>query len=314
MTTATPTPTATLQDEIRRLARERNAVILAHNYQVPEVQDVADYVGDSLGLSREAAATDADAIVFCGVHFMAETAAILSPDKTVLIPDPDAGCSLAASITADQLRAWKAEHPGAVVVSYVNTTAEVKAETDYCCTSGNAKAVIEAIPADREILFCPDMFLGMWLEKVTGRKLNVWLGECHVHAGIRPADIERWQDEAPDAELLVHPECGCASQCMAFANGRTHILSTEGMVRFAEGSPKDRFLVATETGILHRLAKEVPGKRFEAVSERAICRYMKMITLEKLRDSLRDRKHVVTVDPEIADRARGAIQRMVEIA
>src|SRR5207302_1574618 len=298
-----------MQDEVKALARERDAVILAHNYQVPEVQDVAGYVGDSLGLSREAAATDAEAIVFCGVHFMAETAAILAPDKTVLIPDPDAGCSLAASITAEQLRTWKAEHPGAVVVSYVNTTAEVKAETDYCCTSGNAKAVIEAIPADREILFCPDMFLGMWLERVTGRRLNVWLGECHVHAGIRPADIERWQADAPDAELLVHPECGCASQCMAFANDRTHILSTEGMVKFAKASPKERFLVATETGIIHRLQKEAPEKRFEAVSERAICKYMKMITLEKLRDSLRDWKHVVTVDPEVAERARGAIER-----
>ena len=311
MTTAEIT---TMSEESRTLAEERSAVILAHNYQVPEVQDVADYVGDSLGLSREAAATDADAIVFCGVHFMAETAAILSPDNTVLIPDPDAGCSLAASITADQLRAWKAEHPGAVVVSYVNTTAEVKAETDYCCTSGNAKAVIEAIPADREILFCPDMFLGMWLENVTGRKLHVWLGECHVHAGIRPADIDRWQTDAPDAELLVHPECGCASQCMAFANERTHILSTEGMIRFARQSPKDRFLIATETGIIHRLQKEAPEKRFEAVSERAICKYMKMITLEKLRDSLRDWKHVVTVEQEIADRARGAIERMVAIA
>jgi quinolinate synthase len=304
---------ATMQDEVRALARERDAVILAHNYQVPEVQDVADFVGDSLGLSREAAATDAEAIVFCGVHFMAETAAILAPDKTVLIPDLDAGCSLAASIDAQQLREWKAEHPDAVVVSYVNTTAEVKAESDYCCTSGNAKSVIQAIPADREILFLPDMFLGLWLERVTGRKLRIWLGECHVHAGIRPADIERWQAEAPDAELLVHPECGCASQCMAFGNDRTHILSTEGMVRFAQDSPKNRFLVATETGILHRLSKEAPGKTFEAVSEKAICKYMKMITLEKLRDSLRHWKHVVTVEPEIAERARGAIERMVAI-
>src|SRR5213075_3154603 len=305
---------AGLQAEVRRLAEERGAVILAHNYQVPEIQDVAHYVGDSLGLSRQAAAADADTIVFCGVHFMAETAAILSPDKTVLIPDPKAGCSLASSITAEQLRAWKAEHPGAVVVSYVNTTAEVKAESDYCCTSGNAKAVIESIPEDREILFLPDMYLGLWLEKVTGRKLRIWLGECHVHAGIRPADIERWQADAPDAELLVHPECGCASQCMAFGNGRTHILSTEGMIRFARQSPKKRFLVATETGIIHRLNKEAPEKRFEAVSEKAICRYMKMITLEKLRDSLRDWKHVVTVEPEIAERARGAIERMVEIS
>ena len=311
MTTAEIT---TIQDEVKALAREREAVILAHNYQVPEVQDVADFVGDSLGLSREAAATDSEAIVFCGVHFMAETAKILSPDKTVLIPDLDAGCSLAASITAEQLRDWKAEHPGAVVVSYVNTTAEVKAESDYCCTSGNAKAVVEAIPADREILFLPDMFLGIWLERVTGRKLTIWLGECHVHAGIRPADIERWQDEAPDAELLVHPECGCASQCMAFGNDRTHILSTEGMINFAKDSPKSRFLVATETGILHRLNKEAPGKRFEAVSERAICKYMKMITLEKLHASLRDWKHEVTVEPEIAARARGAIERMVAIS
>jgi quinolinate synthase len=303
----------TLHEEARALARERNAVILAHNYQVPEVQDVADYVGDSLGLSRQAAATEADAIVFCGVHFMAETAAILSPDKTVLIPDLRAGCSLAASITAEQLRAWKAEHPGAVVVSYVNTTAEVKAESDYCCTSGNAQAVIEAIPADQEILFLPDLFLGLWLEKVTGRKLKIWLGECHVHAGIRPRDIVRWQEEAPDADLLVHPECGCASQAMAFANGRTKILSTERMVEHARSSPKQRFLVATEEGIIHRLKREAPGKTFQPVREGAVCRFMKTITLEKVRDSLRDWQYEVTVDPEIAARARGAIDRMIAL-
>jgi quinolinate synthase len=304
---------ASMHDEVRALALERGAVILAHNYQVPEVQDVADFVGDSLGLSRQAAATEAEAIVFCGVHFMAETAKILSPEKTVLIPDPDAGCSLAASITAEQLRTWKAENPGAVVVSYVNTTAEVKAETDYCCTSGNAKAVIEAIPRDHEILFLPDLYLGLWLEKVTGRKLNIWMGECHVHAGIRPADIERWQAEAPDAELLVHPECGCASQAMAFGNERTHILSTEGMINFARQSPKPRFIVATEIGIIHRLEKEAPGKRFAPVNRKAFCKYMKMITLEKLRDSLRDWKFDVTVEPEIAARARGAIARMVAL-
>src|SRR6266581_9802623 len=252
-----------IAEQIKTLAAEKHAVILAHNYQLPEVQDVADFVGDSLGLSHEAAASDASAIVFCGVHFMAETAAIVSPDKTVLIPDPDAGCSLAASITAAQLRAWKAEHPGAVVVSYVNTTAEVKAESDYCCTSGNAQAVIEAIPADREILFLPDLYLGLWLERVTGRKLQIWLGECHVHAGIRPADIERWQQQDPEAEFMVHPECGCASQAMAFGNERTHILSTEGMIDFSKQSPKERFLVATEIGIIHRLKKEAPGKVFE---------------------------------------------------
>ncbi len=303
----------TLAEEVRALARERDAVILAHNYQLPEVQDVADYVGDSLGLSRQAAATDASMILFCGVHFMAETAAILSPDKTVLIPDLRAGCSLASSIDADQLRAWKQEHPGGVVVSYVNTTAEVKAESDYCCTSGNARAVIEAIPPDREILFLPDMYLGLWLERVTRRKLKIWLGECHVHAGIRPADIERWQDEAPDAELLVHPECGCASQAMAFGNDRTHILSTEAMVDFARSSPKKRFVVATETGIIHRLNRDVPEKEFVAAREAAVCRFMKMITLEKARDALEEGKYVVTVEPEVAERARGAIDRMVAI-
>jgi quinolinate synthase len=303
----------TLHEEIRELAKTREAVILAHNYQRPEVQDVADYVGDSLGLSREAAATDAEVIVFCGVHFMAETAAILSPEKTVLLPDLGAGCSLAASITAEQLRDWKAQHPGAVVVSYVNTTAEVKAESDYCCTSGNARAVIDAIPADQEILFLPDMYLGLWLERVTGRKLTIWLGECHVHAGIRPSDIERWEREAPDAELLVHPECGCASQAMAFGSDRTKILSTEKMVDYARRSPTQRFLVATETGILHRLEKEAPGKRFEPVREDAVCRYMKVTTLEKVRDSLRDLQHEITVDPETAGKARLAIERMVSI-
>ena len=309
----TTTEAATLHEEIRALAQERDAVIIAHNYQRPEVQDVADYVGDSLGLSRQAAATEAKTIVFCGVHFMAETAAILSPDKTVLLPDLDAGCSLAASITAEQLRDWKAQNPGAVVVSYVNTTAEVKAESDYCCTSGNAQQVIEAIPEDRQILFLPDMYLGLWLERVTGRKLRIWLGECHVHAGIRPADIERWQSEAPDAELLVHPECGCASQAMAFGNERTQILSTEKMVDYARRSPKQRFLIATETGIIHRLEREAPGKRFEPVRQDAVCRFMKMTTLEKVRDSLRDLKHRVTVDPETATRARLAIERMVAI-
>jgi quinolinate synthase len=304
----------TLHEEIRELAREREAIILAHNYQRPEVQDVADVVGDSLGLSREAAATDAEVIVFCGVHFMAETAAILSPEKTVLLPDLGAGCSLAASITAEQLRDWKAQHPGAVVVSYVNTTAEVKAESDYCCTSGNARAVIDAIPADQEILFLPDMYLGLWLERVTGRKLTIWLGECHVHAGIRPSDIERWEREAPDAELLVHPECGCASQAMAFGSERTQILSTEKMVDYARRSPKQRFLVATETGILHRLEKEAPGKRFEPVREDAVCRFMKVTTLENVRDSLRNMQHEITVDPETAGRARLAIERMVSIA
>ena len=308
-----------MQDEVRALAAERDAVILAHNYQLPEVQDVADHVGDSLGLSQQAAATDSEVIVFCGVHFMAETAAILCPSRTVLIPDPDAGCSLAASIDAAALRRWREQYPDAVVVSYVNTTAEVKALSDYCCTSGNARKVIEAVPANREILFLPDMFLGSYLERVTGRKMRIWPGECHVHAGIRPADVLEALRADGDSELLVHPECGCASQCMYMAadhpelGERTHVLSTEGMVKRAQASSARRFVVATETGILHRLAKEAPDRRFEALSEKAICRYMKMITLEKLRDGLRDMRHRVTVEPSIADAARGAIQRMVEI-
>jgi quinolinate synthase len=317
--TLTDADVTELQAQVRALAAERNAVILAHNYQLPEVQDVADLVGDSLGLSQAAAGTEADVIAFCGVHFMAETAAILSPQRTVLIPDLEAGCSLAASIDADALRRWKAENPGAVVVSYVNTTAEVKAESDYCCTSGNARAVIEAVPADRDILFLPDMFLGAYLERITGRKMKVWPGECHVHAGIRGDDVSRMLDEHPQADLLIHPECGCASQCMyAAANdaniaGRTQVLSTEGMVGHVTRSDRREFVVATETGILHRLRRESPDRRFYAMSERAVCRYMKMITLPKLRDALRDMRHVVTVDPETAGRARGAIKRMVEI-
>jgi quinolinate synthase len=304
---------AALQAEVRRLARERNAVILAHHYQLPEVQAVADHVGDSLKLSRRAAATEADVIVFCGVHFMAETASILCPERTVLIPDLEAGCSLAASIDADRLRAWKAQYPGAVVVSYVNTSAEVKAESDYCCTSGNARAVIEAIPADREILFLPDLFLGVWLERVTGRRMHLWLGECHVHAGIRPADIDRVIAEDPAAELLVHPECGCTSQAIAFADERAHILSTEGMIAFARQSPATRFRVATETGILPGLRAAARGKVFEPVDPEAVCEYMKMITLEKVRDSLRDRVHEVRVPADVAVRARGAIDRMIAI-
>jgi quinolinate synthase len=312
-----PSDVAELSAEIRQLARERNAVILAHNYERGEVQDVADFVGDSLGLSQQAATTAADVIVFCGVHFMAETAAILSPAKTVLLPDLGAGCSLADTIDAAQLVAWKAQHPGAVVVSYVNTTAEVKAESDYCCTSGNAQAVIAAIPEDREILFLPDMFLGLWLERATGRRLTLWPGECHVHAGIRPADIAAIRERHPDAPLLVHPECGCASQCMTMAAdgelGDVQILSTEGMVRFARERKVAHAVIATETGILHRLRKELPGTDFSAVSEQAICRFMKLTTLEKVRTALREDVHRIEVPADVADRARGAIRRMLEL-
>ena len=318
-----PAQIARLQDEVRALAEERNAVILAHNYQVPEVQDVADVMGDSLGLSRQAASTDADVIVFCGVHFMAETASILSPEKTVLIPDPDAGCSLSDSIDADQLRAWKAEHPGAIVVMYVNTTAEVKAETDYCCTSSNAVQVVEHIRArygeDVEILFGPDMWLGAYVERVTGRRMHVWDGECHVHAGIRPADITAVRDAHPGAEFMIHPECGCTTQVMEYVAAgdvdpeRTHMLSTGGMLDFARDSEADTFIVATETGMLHPLAKENPGKSFVPANRAAACRYMKMITLPKLHATLRDLKPQVKVEPELAERARVPIERMVAI-
>jgi len=312
---------ATLSEEVRALAAERDAVILAHNYQVPEIQDVADFTGDSLALARHAAATDKPVIVMCGVHFMAETASILCPDKTVLLPDLEAGCSLAASINAEQLRKWKAQFPGAIVVSYVNTSAEVKAESDYCCTSGNARAVIEAIPEDQTILFAPDLFLGGYLERVTGRRMQVWPGECYVHAGIRPADLERARREHGDADLLVHPECGCASSCMYWAAtgdvdaARAHVLSTEGMIGHARTSPRREFVIATETGILHRLRKEVPDadKRFHAVSERAICRYMKLITLPKVLRALREDVHQVTVAEPVAARARRALERMVSL-
>ena len=318
-----PDQIARLQDEVRALAEERNAVILAHNYQVPEVQDVAHFVGDSLGLSRKAAATDADVIAFCGVHFMAETASILSPGKTVLLPDLDAGCSLADSITADQLHAWKAKHPGAIVVMYVNTTAEVKAETDYCCTSSNAVRVVEHIRRehgeDVEILFGPDMWLGAYVERVTGRRMHVWDGECHVHAGIRPADITAVRDAHPGAEFMIHPECGCTTQVMEYVAAgdvdpeRTHMLSTGGMLDFARDSEADTFIVATETGMLHPLAKENPDKSFVPADRAAACRYMKMITLPKLHAALRELEPQVKVEPELAERARIPIERMVAI-
>jgi quinolinate synthase len=294
-------------------------VILAHNYQVPAIQDVADFVGDSLALAQAAARTSADVIVMCGVYFMAETAKILNPSRTVLIPDVRAGCSLADSITADQLRAWKSEHPGAAVVSYVNTTAEVKAESDYCVTSGNAADIVASIPRDQEILFLPDLFLGTYIEQVTGRPLRVWAGECHVHAGIRPEELEARRAAHPDADLLIHPECGCTTQLLwARSSGSigaqdSYILSTEKMVAHARQSPKHHFLVATETGILHRLEREAPGKVFEAADPQAVCRYMKMITPLKLRDALRSLAPEVTVDPEIADRARVAIDRMLAV-
>ena len=314
-------PDPALLAEILEWKHKRHAVILAHNYQIGPVQDIADYVGDSLGLSRQAAETDADVILFCGVHFMAETAAVLSPQKTVLIPDLTAGCSLADTVDADQVRRWKAEHPGAAVVSYVNTTAEVKAESDYCCTSGNALKVVQSIAPGREILFLPDFFLGSWIQRETGRRnMHIWMGECHVHAGIRPEDIAAQRAEHPGAELLVHPECGCTSSVLyQLADGSipregTSVLSTEGMVRQATSSSAQTFLVATEIGVLHRMRQQNPDKQFLPVHEGAVCMYMKKITLENMRDALRDLRYRVQVPEDTARRARQAIERMLAIA
>src|SRR5919198_683231 len=292
-----PEDAARMAAEVRALAEERNAVILAHNYQVPEVQDVADFVGDSLGLSRKAAATSGDVIAFCGVHFMAETASILSPEKTVLLPDLDAGCSLADSITAPQLRAWKAKHPGAVVVMYVNTTAEVKAETDYCVTSSNAVQVVEHIYREHgpqtEILFGPDMWLGAFVERTLGTQMRVWDGECHVHAGIRPRDISAMRDAHPGADFLIHPECGCSTSVMEYvaagdvAAEGVHMLSTGGMLGYARGAPAGATaIVATETGMLHPLREARPDVDFVAANEAAGRRFLKMITLPKPRHPL----------------------------
>ncbi len=321
-----------LQAEVRALAGERDAVILAHNYQVPEVQDVADYVGDSLGLSRRAAAAEGETIVFCGVHFMAETASILCPEKTVLIPDLDAGCSLAASIDAEQLADWRATYPQGVVVMYVNTTAEVKALTDYCCTSANAVDVVRHIyethGPDTEILFGPDMWLGAYVEKELGKRMHVWDGECHVHAGIRPSDIEATRAAHPGADFLIHPECGCTTSVMEYvasgdvASAGVHMLSTGGMLKYAEGAESEtrahpgsrtRAIVATETGMLYPLQMAAPDVEFIPANAEASCVFMKMITLPKLRDALREMRFEVRVPEEIAVRARVPIDRMVAI-
>ncbi len=320
MISPSDTATTALTAEIRALKVERGAAILAHNYQRPEIQDLADVVADSLKMARRATELDAKVLVICGVHFMAETAAIANPDKRVLIPDLDAGCSLAATIQAADVRAWRAAHPDGLVVAYVNTAADVKAEADYCCTSGNAVAVINALPPGVPVLFLPDFFLGNYLRRVTGRPLEVWLGECHVHAGLTREMLEQRRVEYPDAEFLVHPECGCVTSAMYYAEaegdvaaGRMRIVSTEQMMRRARASSARRFVVATETGVLHRLRRENPDKEFVAAAESAECRYMKMITLQNLRDSLRDLQYDVTVPPAVAARARRAIDRMLAI-
>ncbi len=309
-----------LQQDIHELAVARQAVILAHNYQRPEVQDVAHYVGDSLGLSRQAAATDSDVIVFCGVHFMAETAAILSPQKRVLLPDLRAGCSLAASITAEDVRKWRAEFPDYVAVGYVNTSADVKAELDYCCTSGNVLAVIDAIPDDKGILFLPDFFLGAHIRRERpGRRLEIWMGECHVHKEINARTVNARRQQYPDAEVLVHPECGCAGQVIYSAGlgdvdaAGLHVASTEGMVQLVHERPASRFIVATEIGILHRMQQLAPEKHFIAADPEAVCTYMKTITLESLREALLEDQFEVTVDEETAARARLALDRMIRL-
>ncbi len=315
-----PEEIAALQSEIRDLARRRNAVVLAHNYQRPEVQDVADFVGDSLGLSRQAARTEAEVIIFAGVHFMAETAAILSPQKRVLLPDLRAGCSLAATVTAEDVRRWKAQFPGYIAVGYVNTTAEVKAELDYCCTSGNVLDVIDAIPEDKGILFLPDFFLGAHVRRMRPeRRVEVWLGECHVHKGIRAETLNAARARYPDAEVLVHPECGCAGQLIyEMGHGDVkaeglHIASTEGMIRAVTERPVSRFIVATETGIIHRMEQMAPEKEFIPADPEAQCAFMKTITLSGMRDSLLLDRYHITVAPDIANRARGAIDRMVAL-
>jgi quinolinate synthase len=313
--------TSKLKEEISRLKKQKDVVILAHNYQIPGIQDVADFTGDSLGLSKQAATVDQKTILFCGVHFMAETAAIISPNKKVLIPDLQAGCSLSDSISIDELKNWKKQHPDAITVGYVNTTAEIKSELDYCCTSSNAVNVVKAIPENKDILFLPDMFLGSYVAKMTGRKnMHIWAGECHVHAGITPDDITKKLDSMKDAEFLIHPECSCTTPMMydvasgSFDDRDVSILSTEGMLNRAHNSKAKNFVVATETGILYRMRQQNPGKTFLPASEKAECQYMKMHTLEKVYDSLVEDKYEVTVPKEIADKARLAIDRMLAIS
>ena len=306
--------------EINEWKEKRNAILLAHNYQIPEIQDIADVLGDSLALARAAEEATADVIVFCGVHFMAETAAILSPEKTVLLPDLGAGCSLADSITAAQLRAWKKEHPNAVVVSYVNTSADVKAESDYCCTSSNAVEIVQSIPEEQEILFLPDMFLGDFVQRETGRKnMHIWMGECHVHAGIEPDHVDTVLKENPDADLLVHPECGCSTSSMYLKSegilpeDKTHILSTGKMLKHSNTSEADEFIVATEVGIMHQMQKQNPNKKFMAANPQAVCPFMKMINLENVLAALKENKHIITVPDETARKAKLAIDRMVAV-
>jgi quinolinate synthase len=305
-------------EEIVIMKKDKNAVVLAHNYELPELQDIADFVGDSLGLSQVAGKTDAEVIVFCGVHFMAETASIISPNKKVLIPDLGAGCSLASSIKVEQLREWKRENPDAIVVSYINTTAEIKAETDYCITSSNAVKVVESIPEDKNILFLPDKFLGKYVKAVTGRDIQIWNGACHVHEKIGEIEFDKIKEQHPEAEFLIHPECGCSTSCMLKTTMHNnckniHIYSTEGMIDYVNESDAEEFVIATEVGILHRMKKANPKKNFYPADENSVCEYMKMITLEKLYASLKYDQFEVKVPEEIAAKARIPIERMLKI-
>lgn len=308
-----------LTKEIQRLKKEKNAIILAHNYQVSQVQDVADFIGDSLKLSKLAGATDASSIVFCGVHFMAETASIISPDKKVLIPDMEAGCSLASSINPKELLAWKNENPDAIVVSYVNTSAEIKALSDYCCTSSNAVKVVKSIPANQPILFLPDMFLGAYVAEETKRSnIKIWPGECHVHAGITDKDINSMLKKYSNAEFMVHPECSCTSSTLYHISKGDikkdcKILSTEGMMKEAKESKNNQFLIATEVGILHRMQEENPSKEFIPVKQDAVCKYMKKITVEKVYNSLVNDVYEIKVPEKIARKAIIPIERMLAI-
>ena len=307
------------REAINELREEKNALILSHNYQIPEIQDLADVVGDSLNLSLQALKSDKDLIVFCGVNFMAETASILAPNKKVVIPDLKAGCSLADTINVQQLREWKDKHPDTVVISYINTSAAIKAESDYCCTSSNAVKVVKEIPQNKEILFLPDLFLGAYIENMTGRKMHIWPGECHVHAKLTANEVNTKKNDFPDADFLVHPECGCVSNILYelsegnIKNDNTKILSTDGMIKYANQSNAKEFVVATETGILHQLQKQNPEKEFHPVKDDAVCEYMKMITLEKLYRSINEEIYEVKVPEEIAKRAIKPITRMINI-
>jgi len=293
---------------LEELKRQRNAVVLAHNYQRPEVQDAADYTGDSLGLSQQAAKTTADVILFCGVHFMAETAAIICPEKTVIIPDPNAGCPMADMVTPRELAALKAKHPDAVVVTYVNSSAAIKAMSDVCCTSANAVKVVASIPPDREIIFVPDQSLGGYVAGKLGRQMILWPGYCPTHHRILARDVQALKAEHPDAVFICHPEC--TSDVVALAD---HVASTSGMLRWCRETPAREIIVGTELGLLHRLRKESPEKTFYEVSPLADCPNMKLNTLEKMVWALEDMQYPVTVPPEIAGPARGAIERMLEI-